>query len=134
MDQEFPSGLVKKLAGVGAFLLAVAWLIGGEDDPGVIGQLGDAPPTEGQAEMAQPARGDERRRPDIRQMQRNDETLSTWYAEGDTTGPVSPQPFEPEPIDHSHLIDDARPMMGSAPGPVPRSAPDEDGVIAEEVR
>lgn len=134
MDQEFPPGLVKKLALVGAFLVAVALLIGGEDNPGVIGQLGDAPPIEGRAAGAQPASGDEWPGPGTRQVQRNDQALSTWYAENDTTGPANPQPFEPETIDHSHLTGDAMPMVGPPNGRAPRAAPDEEPVIAEEVR
>tara|TARA_B100001123_G_scaffold139540_1_gene162157 strand:- start:387 stop:590 length:204 start_codon:yes stop_codon:yes gene_type:complete len=67
-------------------------------------------------------------------VQRNDQALSTWYAENDTTGPANHQPFEPETIDHSHLTGDAMPMVGPPNGRAPRAAPDEEPVIAEEVR
>ncbi|MEX0341573.1 MAG: hypothetical protein AB3N06_03215 [Erythrobacter sp.] len=116
-----PSGLLKKLALVGAFLVAVALLVGGEDDPGVIGQLGDAAPVE---DTSSPAPRDARTgEAQSRQSGENDRSLSAWYAESEATGPAHPEPFKPAPIDHSHLISDAQPMVDTAPAPPPGAVP-----------
>ncbi|WP_421993262.1 hypothetical protein [Qipengyuania sp.] len=117
MDHEFSTGLAKKLAIVAIFLVAVALLVGGEDNPGVIGQLGDVPPDERAAAVASPAaRSGQVRTPRSRE---DDRSLSAWYAESESAGPAEPQPFQPTPIDHSHLVNDAQPMIESAPAPPP---------------
>lgn len=134
MEQGLSSGIVKKLALAGAFLVAVALLIGGEDNPGVIGQLGDAVPVGRQAPAAQPATGIERPAPSARQSPRNDQALSAWYAESETTGPAAPEAFQPAPIDHSHLINDAKPIVGTSADQSSAPVPIGESVAAEEVR
>ena len=44
MDDGLPPGLIKKLTLVGVFLVAVMLLVGREEDPGVIGQIGEDGP------------------------------------------------------------------------------------------
>ena len=83
MDDGLHPGLLKKLALVVLFLIGVVILVGGENDPGVIARLSDAPP--GQGEFADraleplidtdvPARREQR-------SSQDDAALSAWYAE-----------------------------------------------------
>jgi hypothetical protein len=130
MDDGLPPGVLKKLAMVGLFLLAVLLLVGGEDDPGLIGQLGDGAP--GAADYDEPrdteiVSSSPEPPPPAR---RPDPSLSAWYAESDTSGPAEPTPFTPAPLDDSYLINDAAPTVDpsiTAPPPdvVRREAPPE---------
>ncbi|UYH54384.1 hypothetical protein N6L26_10005 [Qipengyuania sp. SS22] len=131
MDDGLPPGVLKKLAMVGLFLLAVLLLVGGEDDPGLIGQLGDGAP--GDADYGEPRETEvvsssPEPPPPAR---RPDPSLSAWYAESETSGPAEPTPLSPAPLDDSYLINDAAPTVdtsASAPPPgavVSREAPPE---------
>ena len=112
MDDGLPPGLLKKLALVVLFLIGVVILVGGENDPGVIARLSDAPP--GQGEFA-----DRAPEPLIDTDVPARRALSAWYAEDAPTGPATPEPFVPEPFDDSYLIEDAEPLVGARPSPLP---------------
>lgn len=135
MDDGLPPGLLKKLALVVLFLIGVVILVGGENDPGVIARLSDAPP--GQGEFADrapeplidtdvPARREQR-------PSQDDAALSAWYAEDAPTGPATPEPFVPEPFDDSYLIEDAEPLVGARPSPLP-GPPARDATPVEIVK
>ncbi|WP_341711550.1 hypothetical protein [Erythrobacter sp.] len=103
----------KKLMLVGIFLWGVAMLIGGEDDPGVIAQVGEDGANglvaqdsghnqQASAPLPQAAR--------VQSRPQQDPALADWYAEA---GPV--EPVEPEPVDESHLINDTVPAVSTEP-------------------
>lgn len=118
MDQAASKGLAKKLALVGVFLLAVLLLVGGEEDPGLIGRLGEATPANLAARQAsEPAGSVPAPPPPPRRAPRQQESrsLSAWYAESVADGPAEPAPVAPAPLDESHLINDARPFVDAGP-------------------
>tara|TARA_B100000700_G_C14567764_1_gene634170 strand:+ start:54 stop:455 length:402 start_codon:yes stop_codon:yes gene_type:complete len=109
------AGHGKKLIVIGLFLVLVLILVGGEDDPGVIGGLADADaPVVAEDELAvaqtpsppPPAR-------------REDPALSSWYSQSADSGAAIPQPVVPTPVDDSHLINDAKPMVSVGPPTAP---------------
>lgn len=109
------AGQGKKLIVIGLFLALVLILVGGEDDPGVIGGLADADtPVVAEDELAvaqtksppPPAR-------------REDPALSSWYSRAADSGAAIPQPVVPTPVDDSHLINDAKPMVSVGPPTAP---------------
>lgn len=105
----------KKLLFVALFLVLVAMLVGGEEDPGMIAQIGDnnvvaapqayAPPAV-EAHEAPVVRAPRR----IDRPERNDASLEDWYAEAAPAEPVDPQP-----VDESYLINDAQPIVSAEP-------------------
>ncbi|MCP2017877.1 MAG: hypothetical protein OSA41_14830 [Erythrobacter sp.] len=115
MDNGLPPGVLKKLAMVGLFLLAVLLLVGGEDDPGLIGQLGDgAPGDAGYGEPRQTEVVSSSPEPPPPARRGPDPSLSAWYAESETSGPAEPAPFTPAPLDDSYLINDAAPTIDTS--------------------
>lgn len=105
----------KKLLFVALFLVLVASLIGGEDNPGMIAQIGEenradapqgfTPPTEHQQ------RGPVVRDPrPVARNTSNESSLQDWYAEAAPSAPLDPQP-----VDESYLINDTQPMVGAQP-------------------
>ena len=112
MEDGLPPGLIKKLTLVGVFLVAVMLLVGREEDPGVIGQIGEDGP-DAIVQGSAPSPEDVRQPPEPRAepVQRPQQgSLSSWYAESFESGPATPEPFVPQPQDDSHLINDARPI------------------------
>ena len=111
MEDGLPPGLIKKLALVGVFLVAVMLLVGREEDPGVIGQIGEDGPdaiVQGNAPPENVRQPPEARAEPAQRPQQG--SLSSWYAESVEPGPATPEPFVPQPQDDSHLINDARPI------------------------
>ena len=106
MDDGLPPGVLKKLAMVGLFLLAVLLLVGGEDDPGLIGHAGYGEPRQAEIVSSSPEPPPPARGPDP--------SLSAWYAESETSGPAEPTPFTPAPLDDSYLINDAAPTIDTS--------------------
>ena len=117
----------KKLLMVGLFLWFVAVLIGGEDDPGIIAQQVEASnngmaSTAGYEPVQQSAmQVTQGPPPAARRSRQDDAALDAWYAASDAQDPVTmqpepqvPTPFEPTPVDESHLINDAKPMVDAA--------------------
>lgn len=110
----------KKLVALALFLGAVALLVGGEEDPGIVAQIGESPETFAApasapvAAIEQPVR---RAEPERRAA---DPALDAWYAEAtavapQTPAPEAPAPETPAPIDERHLIDDTRPAVTTEP-------------------
>ncbi|MEZ5681304.1 MAG: hypothetical protein R3E14_08400 [Erythrobacter sp.] len=105
----------KKLLFIALFLVLVAALVGGEDDPGMIAQLSDGnakavapkgftPPPEHQQNVVV-----RNPRPAARN-DRNNTSLEDWYAEA-----APSEPLDPEPVDESYLINDTQPAVSAAP-------------------
>ncbi len=108
------SGYGKKLLLIGLFLWGVAVLVGGEDDPGLFAQIGEARPP---APAPAPAPAVSRPPPMAQELQSrsprrggSDPELDAWYAEA---GKI--QESAPAPLDESHLIDDTRPIVTTEP-------------------
>lgn len=107
----------KKLLFVGIFLVLVAALVGGEEDPGMIAQVADENGT-AQSPATYPGNSVNLAEPeavvrDPRPMNRSpadDTRLEDWYAEAGPTEPVDPQP-----ADESHLINDTQPAVSAEP-------------------
>ena len=105
----------KKLGMLVAFLAAIAFLVGGEDNPGMLAQISkdkaDAAPSEPKAYYAPaPVVSQQGDAADSEQL-----SLDDWYAEVAPTEPMEPEARAPEPIDDSHLIDDTEPLVGTDP-------------------
>ncbi len=105
----------KKLLFVALFLVLVAMLVGGEDDPGMIAQISDSNPHPSgpQAYSPQPMEdeGPVIRNPrPVERSSDNDMSLDEWYADA---GPVAP--VDPQPVDESHLINDTQPAVSAEP-------------------
>ena len=107
----------KKLLFVAIFLVLVAALVGGEEDPGMIAQVADergAP----QSVTTYPGNAPAYAEPDVavrnpRPIERpsgTDTSLESWYAEA---GPA--EPVDPQPVDESHLINDTQPAISAEP-------------------
>ncbi|MBX7494410.1 hypothetical protein K3172_00915 [Qipengyuania sp. 6B39] len=107
----------KKLLMVGIFLVVVASLVGGEDNPGLLAEVSeqeaglDQPPPAYQVppagQMAVSQSPVSSPRPQVRQ---DDSALDAWYA---SAAPV--EPLDPQPVDESHLIDDTQPFVSAEP-------------------
>ena len=98
----------------------VAALVGREEDPGVIANLaedGSAPSASAAAPMpvaVQPSASVVRKPAPA--PRRQDPGLSDWYAEADSGGgAMEPTPVAPAPVDNSHLVNDARPIVSANP-------------------
>lgn len=118
MDQAKSRGLARKLALVGLFLLVVLVLVGREEDPGLIGRLGEAPPADiAVKQVAQPSRAVPASPPPPRRAARHEDSraLSAWYAESVADSSAGPTPIAPAPQEDSHLINDARPLVVAGP-------------------
>ncbi|WP_324829126.1 hypothetical protein [Qipengyuania zhejiangensis] len=103
----------KKLLMVGLFLLCVALLVGGEDDPGMIAQMNERVPGASTEPAAmdlpvQVATKPASPRPNRRSSENL--TLEQWYADASP-----PEVLDPEPVDESYLIDDTAPMVDPTP-------------------
>lgn len=103
----------KKLLVIALVLLATAYLVGGEEDPGMIGQMQDPDAIAKATPYAEPARFESNPPPANVQQQSNarqDPSLDAWYA---AAGPN--EKVEPEPIDDSHLITSTDPIEPAGP-------------------
>ena len=105
----------KKLLFVALFLVLVAMLVGGEEDPGMIAQISDnnvaAAPQPYAPPVAQPPEAPVVRAPRrIDRPDRNDASLADWYAEA-----APSEPIDPQPVDESYLINDTQPAVSAAP-------------------
>ncbi|MBX7481512.1 hypothetical protein [Qipengyuania qiaonensis] len=115
-------GQGKKLIAIGVFLVLVTILVGGEEDPGVIGDLAEiGSPPGTTADVAQLPSPVERFDSSPATASREDSGLSSWYAQSDSSGAVDPQPVQPSPVDDSHLINDAKPLVSTDPIAAPSS-------------
>ena len=112
MEDGLPPGLIKKLALVGVFLVAVSDAGGARRGSG-----GDRPDRRKRRPMLsyrafapspETLIDPEPRAEPVQRPQQG--SLSSWYAESVRSGPATPEPFVPQPQDDSHLINDARPI------------------------
>ena len=107
----------KKLLFVALFLVLVAALVGGEEDPGMIAQISDKDGAQG-APTAGIASTNAYSEPEVtvrdpRPVERpsaSDTSLDDWYAEAGPSEPVDPQP-----VDESYLINDTQPSVSADP-------------------
>ncbi|QPC98523.1 hypothetical protein [Qipengyuania soli] len=107
----------KKLLFVAIFLVLVAALVGGEEDPGMIAQISDQEGTQS-APTASVASASTYSEPEVvvrdpRPVERpsaSDTSLEDWYAEAGPSEPVDPQP-----VDESYLINDTQPAVSAEP-------------------
>jgi hypothetical protein len=120
MTGNLITGQGKKLVVIAVFLVIVALLVGGEDDPGMIGELAETtsfnPVPDNASEFAHPVEDAPGRKA---ALSRQDSSLTSWYAQSESTGAVVPEPVEPTPVDDSHLINDAKPLVSASPPAVP---------------
>lgn len=107
----------KKLLFIAIFLVLVAALVGGEEDPGMIAQVADPDaaqaPSPSYAASAPTIVEPEVTIRDPRPVERPDASntsLEDWYAEA---GPG--EPVDPQPVDESHLINDTQPAVSAEP-------------------
>ena len=105
----------KKLGMLVAFLATIAFLVGGEDNPGMLAQIskdqGKPVPSEPEVYYAPtPVASQQSGETDRERL-----SLDDWYAEVAPGEPTDPEPLAPEPIDDSHLIDDTEPLVSTEP-------------------
>ena len=113
MESGIVSTQGKKLLFIGFLMVLVVWLVGGEDDPGLLPQISaqqDARGTHAQA-AAQP--------PEVRNEPANaghsvltDESpeLDAWYARAGSNGPIDPTPQTDD-----FLVNDTEPVLSTEP-------------------
>ncbi len=129
MAGDLFAGQGKKLIAIGLFLVLVAVLVGGEDNPGVIGGLADADVTiPANTTSSAPVEQVSAPPPPVRS---DDPELSSWYARSESSGAVDPEPVQPITPDNSHLINDARPLVSTSPEAA-ASAVMIDGTLTEQ--
>lgn len=106
----------KKLMFIALFLVLVAALVGGEDDPGMIAQISDGSAQAEQPQAYSPPPSYREEGPVVRNPRRTDRpdpnstSLEDWYAE---TAPA--EPLDPQPVDESYLINDTQPAVSAEP-------------------
>ena len=107
----------KKLLFVAIFLVLVAALVGGEEEPGLIAQISDqeGAPSAPTASVASTSSYSEpevivRNPRPVERPSAGETSLEDWYAE---SGPA--EPVDPQPVDESYLINDTQPAVSAEP-------------------
>ena len=119
MEDSLFSNQGKKLLMVGLFLWCVASLVGGEDNPGVLAEQVGKGQVDTAAGMAfEPEHATATAMQATTAPRQDDSDLNAWYAatpDPMEAAPQEPEPFVPQPVDESHLINDTKPFVSVAP-------------------
>lgn len=106
----------KKLIVIALFLVGVMLMIGGEDDPGMIGQVQDTALAGDELTSAPQVGSRTLSSPQMPEQLEETPELDAWYSQTASDGPA-----EPAPVNDDHLINDTTPMINAAP--IPASGP-----------
>ena len=102
----------KKLIMIGLFLLSVVFMVGREEDPGMLQQIAEQTGEQTQGPpVAQPGAPVQPQASAPRPQVRQDPALDDWYAQAGTLN----APMKPSPQDNSWLINDTEPLVSTEP-------------------